>query len=372
MMLNINSNNLFSPYMTTIDGERCYLAGFPSYPRNFSRDALIAGILACDVDLIKTQLLFSLKHQGRKEDYLTGEEPGKMHHEYPGVSIHPPYLTMYNACDTTALFMIGLELLSKLDSVAAKDILKLHLESIILAVKYIQNHVSNDLFWDFPPDGAPFYALHTTYWKDSILPNPTGNEKTMYPISYSLVQFQVARGLLAAGKLLGKNELVRQAYAMFTVGIKEYVRVDSFCIERNQYSRLCQISSDELHALAYIPKDFYAMLPLNSIKHRAKTLITEAGITCTSQAIGEQLSNQYHGYVVWIFEQALIHYGCQKFGLDELQAIAKRCIPYMNKGEELLTIIPEIKPTGNDRQLWSVAAKIYFSDESSLRSLYAL
>ncbi len=58
----------------------------------------------------------SLKHQGQKYDPITGEEPGKIHHEFPGVMVSPPFLSTYDACDTTALYLIGLEALWHLNN----------------------------------------------------------------------------------------------------------------------------------------------------------------------------------------------------------------------------------------------------------------
>ena len=38
---------------------------------------------------------------------MTGEEPGKIHHELPGVK-QDGLWTTYDACDTTALFLLAL------------------------------------------------------------------------------------------------------------------------------------------------------------------------------------------------------------------------------------------------------------------------
>ncbi len=62
-----------------------YQAGIPGYTSNFSRDGFTYGLLANDLDGLRAQLRFSARHQGRKADPETGEEPGKIHHELPGV-----------------------------------------------------------------------------------------------------------------------------------------------------------------------------------------------------------------------------------------------------------------------------------------------
>ena len=56
--------------------------------------------------------MFSARHQGDHADAVTGEEPGKIHHELPGVK-QDDRLTTYDACDTTALFLLALAYLAK-------------------------------------------------------------------------------------------------------------------------------------------------------------------------------------------------------------------------------------------------------------------
>lgn len=58
--------------------------------------------------IIREQLRFSSALQGRKKDHYTGEEPGKIHYEYPPVELRG-YSVMFNACDTTALYLIAME-----------------------------------------------------------------------------------------------------------------------------------------------------------------------------------------------------------------------------------------------------------------------
>lgn len=311
----------------------------------------------------------SSKHQGQKNDGISGEEAGKIHHEYPGVVVREPYLTTFNACDTTALYLIGLELygnLSKPDGADA-DFIKSQRLNITRAIDYINSHIMDDVFWEFPSAGARQFSLRITSWKDSM--SPSGNQEELeYPVAYSLVQFQVARGLLAAGRLLDRADLRKRADRMFRAGIREFIGNNSFCVQRTRDTRLELSSSDELHALAYIPREYADRLPLDAIIYRAQELLTPAGIACISKNANARLSDTYHGYVVWIFEQSMIHYGAKKFGLRDIAAVTEKCIPFIGNGQELLSIVPDIAPLGNDRQLWSVAAKIYFSDAPSLCS----
>lgn len=368
----------FELYVGEIEGKECYYAGFPGYPRNFSRDGIDSGIIAADHHLLNNQLKICAEHQGTKFDRLTGEEPGKIHHEYPGVTVHnypdapenDPYKTTYNACDTTSLYLIGLEFLRHLNQQEADEFLFTHRESIEAAIGYLERHTDeDDIFWEFPPEGAEHFSLKITYWKDSIIPSKTGKEEPAYPVAFALAQFQAARGFLAAGRLLDREDLEDKAHNMFRAGIDKFISEDFFCVYEDQEERREQPSSDELHSLAYIPPEYQEEMPIQAIYDRAWKLMTPVGIACTPKEISDEMSDTYHGYVVWIFEQALIHYGCRKFGLKEMMQATKRCVDLINTGQELLSVDPEIEPRGNKHQLWSIAAKIYFTDQHSLRQV---
>ena len=371
-MHHMESADAFADYRINLGGDGCYVAGLPGYPRNFSRDALLAGILAAHEQIITNQLAISWKHQGDTLDPITGEEPGKIHHEYPGFPLREPYLTTYNACDTTALYLIAIELLGIINPSAQQLFIHSRPESIDRAITYILSHVRDDIFWEFPPAGAPQYSLRVTYWKDSIVPSQRAQEEPHYPAAFALAHFQAARGLLAATRLVNRPELMRLVERMYKQGIRSFIKPSGFCVVQDKSGSLEQASSDELHCLAYIPKDYLHLLPITAIWHRAEPLITTAGIACMPQAISNQLTDTYHGHVVWIFEQAFLHYACTKFGLPDLAHVTQRCIPHIGDGQELVSVEPLVAPLGNTHQLWSVAARKYFEAAVSLRTIGGL
>ncbi|HJQ09341.1 MAG TPA: hypothetical protein VJ836_07730 [Candidatus Saccharimonadales bacterium] len=118
--------------------------------------------------------------------------------------------------------------------------------------------------------------------------------------------------------------------------------------------------------MAYLPIEYKHLLPLKQIHKRTRTLYTLAGLACTTKELARTLADNYHGCVVWPFEQALMHYGAIKFGLQDEANVTERCAPYIDKGNELLDVDP-IAARGNPRQLWSVAAAEYFAGRSALR-----
>ena len=82
------------------DGIELFNAGFPNFPRNFTRDSIISGLIMRDAKMLRNQLLYSSKMQGKKNNSKTGEEKGKIFHESPGYIINQ-LSTEFNACDTT-------------------------------------------------------------------------------------------------------------------------------------------------------------------------------------------------------------------------------------------------------------------------------
>ena len=364
--------DFFADYRTVSEtGAVRYAAGFPSYPANFSRDTFIAGILSGHDELLYSQLCRSAENQGACTDPTTGERPGKIHHEIPGAQLAGrPGLTTYNACDTTALFLISAEGLRRAHDGRYAEFMGKHEASIRSAVRFMldQIDVTEGLSWERVAPGAERHTLRVTYWKDSILPHAGGKkQEPVYPVVYALAHFINARGLLAGSRLLNEPELAEQADKMFRAGIGQFMGAGDFTVYRDQEGLLRQVSSDELHALAYIPAEYENKLPLAVIAERARELATPYGYLCTPQPVGESLTDRYHGDTVWVFEQAMMHYGAAKFGLEEEAMVARRIEPYINDGQELYGYEGgSLVPRGNSRQLWSVAAAVYFRDHSAL------
>jgi glycogen debranching enzyme len=352
-------NERFEPYRSTDPDVPGFYAGLPSYPRNFTRDVLVAGLISQNVALLTSQLRIAATHQADRYDAVTGAEPGKIHHEYPGFLLRAPYLTTYNACDTTALFIIAAGVLKQKSKDVFDEFMREYRDNIDAAARYLLDHLRDGLFWESPPGGAQQYSLRVTYWKDSILPNRSRDEPE-YPVAFALVQFQVARAFECAAQILDDQTFAEISDEMFRTGIDTFITSESFCVMQDATTRLVQSSSDELHSLFYIPTRYGALLPIDAIRERAHDLITEVGFACTPAQHGDALSDKYHGYVVWPFEQALISEGCKKFGLDDLADIAARVRPHIASGHEYFEIKPEIRPAGNGQQLWSEAAGQYF------------
>lgn len=342
------------------NGYTVYNAGIPNFPRNFSRDSLITGLLMNNKKVLREQLRFSSEMQGRKSDPLTGEEFGKIHHEYPEVELNGRS-TLYSACDTTALYLIGMEAyLSLTDDFL---FIKGHRRNIKRAVKYIVSHTSNGLFWEDPAFcGASKFALKVTYWKDSQLPHE--KEEPKYPIVYSLAHFQNARALQSAARLLNRPDLLSLAKTMIKAGVDALWTGENFLVAVDKDMSIPGPSSDSLHILAYLdPNDPEIKKVAAKVEMSSRPLETLCGYRSASEDSMSQMKDQYHsGASVWVFEQSIIHYGGKKFDLSRVQRVSRRVRPYLDTDPEILRFgrHGKIVKIGCDPQLWTIAAKQYF------------
>lgn len=304
------------------EGVELFNAGLPHFPRNFSRDSIISAILMDDFNMLKNQLLFSSRFQGKGKDPTTGEEEGKIFHEFPGYDLNG-LKTTYNACDTTALFLIGHKVY--FDLTKDSEFIAKQKDFLNLAVDYLIRHIKNGLFLEDPSfSDAKRYALKVTYWKDSALMSRKNGDPS-YPISYLLVNAQVICGLRSAFELLGNNKYLELAEDMVNK-LSNYFfdNEKGFCIAEDSMGKIFASSSDFLHMLFYLEKGDLEQRHLNKILENSKSLETHLGYRTLSSDEESLISDDYHSKTVWPFEQAIIWGGANKFGLDSVKEVSKR------------------------------------------------
>ena len=346
-------------------GYTVYQAGLPGFPRNFTRDGIISAILAGNAEMLEGQIAFSSIHQGIKKDSITGEEPGKIFHEYPGVTIRE-LSTEYNACDTTALYLIGHRVYQKLTG--DDTLLNRYRNNIARAVNYIIKHLDNrDLFIEDPLFcNADKFSLKVTYWKDSSIIGRSEGEPC-YPVVYPLAHIQNMNALKSAAGMLELGKLAAIADRMR--GALDYLYDESsgtFYLALDKEGPICGISSDALHALFYLETDD---LPANKIKEiveSSKILETPIGYRTLSPESAGELKSSYHTRTVWPFEQAIIHAGAKKFALKHVMEVSSRIMPVLDTDPEIFVLEGgQYKKGGCDPQLWTIAAKEYFKSKKA-------
>ncbi len=345
-----------------------YSAGLPSYPANFTRDGILSAILMRDAKMLRDQLIYCSFLQGTKKDSKTGEEPGKIFHEMPPF-LTEGYSTDYNACDTTALFLIGHD--EYLNMTGDDYFIKKQHHYLEKAVTYILHHLVNYLFVEDPKYAdAKRYALKVTYWKDSHISNREHGIPA-YPAVFTLAHVQNMKALRSAARLLGAKDLEKKAEEM---NKHLFILFDDkrgvFHIGLDQKGFFPGVSSDNLHILYYLEPDQIKTEKVRKIVEATKSLETKRGyLTLSTHDISLQHDIAHHyGYhtnTVWPFEQAFIHLGAKKFNLPHVMEVCERIIPYLHDFPELLHVDEfKVHKKGNAPQLWTIAAKKYFEASS--------
>ena len=351
-----------------IDNLVLYNAGYPNFPRNFTRDSIISALLIRDPVMLKNQLLFCASKQGKKKNPFDGEEIGKIHHEYPGIVIdasskvyNPGLCTQYNSCDGAALFLIGHEAYQNLTE--DYEFSKYQRKSIDNATEYILRHINNGLFVDGPGYcDTDKFALKVTYWKDSTMIDRERGEPS-YPVVYPFAHIQNTRAIKSAARLLKSKNLKKISDNMVKAIRRLWdTELGLFYLAVDQKGPIRGISSDSLHSLFYLDKEDIPAIWTKSMCKSSKVLETKVGYLTLDPLLAKE-SYEYHTKTVWPFEQAMINIGARKFRLDNTVDISSRIMNCLDSDPELVTVYNDsIQKKGCDPQLWTIAAKKYFEN----------
>lgn len=354
-----------------------FCSGFPNAMKNSARDGIISAILMMNDKMLRDQLSLCSEKQGSKRDPLSGEEPGKIFNEFPA-SHFRNLSNEYNACDTTALFLIGHEVYQKLsgDTYFAEK----YKDSIDKAIGLIKEHLKSHSFIEDPSFcGGNHFALKVTYWKDSDLPGRESGEP-IYPVSYSLPHIQNMRALKSASFLLKDNSLSSTIELM-----KDYLinylfsrNTGQLCLAIDKSGPIKITSSDILHSLFYLDEGDITPEHIESIINSSASLETEIGYRSLPADCEDQSTDQHNLKSILPIEQALINIGAKKHrrwvekaGLTSLVKGLKRIEKVSSLIDDKLISVPErfvidddnIKKTGCDPYLLTIATKKYFSSK---------
>ncbi|MCD6229691.1 MAG: hypothetical protein J7K00_02730 [Candidatus Diapherotrites archaeon] len=362
-------------------GFTLYNAGLPNFPKNFTRDSIISAILSRNSKMLKSQLNFCTHEQGVNKNPKSGEEPGKIVHEYPAAN-WGGLTTKFNACDTTALFLIGHKFY--IDLTGDKSLAERQKKNIENATKYIISHLNqNNLFMEDPKFcNAKKFALKVTYWKDSEIINRKNGEPA-YPVCYLLAHVQNMQGMKCAAKLLNP-EYFRVAEKMMKGMEKLYEqKSNKFYIALDKEGPIEAINSDFLHMLFYLEPGDLKNKQLEGIIETSKKLETPIGYRTLERKAADNIKSEYHSRAVWPFEQAIINSGAAKHriwaekykfaglakSLKHVEEVSLRIKSKLDTAPETFILNnPEIKKGGCDPQLWTIAAKKYFKDSGIILS----
>jgi len=336
------------------------------YPHNFNRDSLQGGMIAGDRGALADQCQFSDQYVGTKIVPLTGEEPHKRHHE-----IHPELAsvimngrsTAYNACDTTALYLINRARQIREGEINPSGKI---MDLILGATRYILRHLNEQGLFEEDPaySNTDKYGLQVTYWKDSVLNDPHRTSPA-YPIVYTQPHFQNARALGEIGKVLDNKHLQDKAQQMRDAGILHLWRNTHFAAAIDQRGDIDPPSCDSLVTLLdidpqYLPPDYAAQ-----IEGYMEPLVTDAGYRSGIPVTDS--SDVYHTKFVWTHMAAIYHAVGARYDLSRVRSVAARTKGYINPSHpkhpfsELLDA-ESFEPAGNGLQYWTIRMYQYFQD----------
>ena len=345
--------------------------GLPGLPGNFTSDTVISGMLAEYPSMLKDQLRYCAYHQGRSINSYTACEPGKIHHEEPGVQLRG-VSTEYVSSYSTAMYLLGHDVYERLTG--DRSLVNEQKENIEEAVKYVLRHLDDDVFWeDHSYTNAKNFALRTTIWNDSGLPDRITGEPD-YRVMFPLLQAQNIRGLRSAARLLEREDLNEQAQRMVSVLHPQYfdAELGTFYIGYDRKGPIRGICIDSLLMLFYLEKGDISEGCVESIINASAVLETSAGYLTwdpriSRASVDDPDSDYYDKAMLAPFVQAMVDIGAKRFGKIEPQRVAKRVIPYLSGSNPELLIVTEdggIVKDGVEEQLWTAAAKIYFAANS--------
>jgi len=325
----------------------------------FPRDLLTACLMLRDPVLLRDTIGFCVETIGAKCDSRTGEEPGRVLHEWNLVERNG-YFSQYNAAETSHLFIIAAwEYLLRGEGIQAKN----WADALRQAGEYILRHIDAGLFWEDPRHcGAVQYMAYATYWKDSHLP---GRLNVVYPIAYTLVQAQTVAALRALARLEEKLQLGFSVQHLRSLSFQAAdclweklwdQDTDYPLIAIDHEVMISGISSDALHMLAYLDKEDIPKRKLEAIVKGARRLETAYGYRSYAPGQIDYSPTAYHLGSIWPYEQFFIGKAAKIHDLAHIFNCSLRLTDaLMEHGFPELLIWEDktLAAGGCDLQLWS-------------------
>lgn len=371
-------------YVANLDGKRLKLYGAGrkfdgtgGYFRVFPRDSFTSAFLLNDAQFLKNLLIFCAKTQGKKYDPMTGEEPGKVPHECPGVAVRGRN-TLYASVDSTLLFLIGMGMY--LDWTGDGKFLQKMRRQIDGSLKYLLRHLKRNLFWDDPKYcGAKEYALWSGCWRDGGYPERKHREH-IYPASYLMVNIFAVRALRVIGRLAEMGIIPRNKSSMLQKladGIKN-ATVKNFWLPHKGYFASAidkggvieTLYLDSIWPLYFLEAEDVSSMKIEKIFKALKSLETPFGYLSRERLPGYDYEGKQRAMelTIWPYEHAYLAKIAEKFGI--LEVLEKTLLPinvlYQHKfpfSEYIALEKTTVIPSGCHLQLWTIA---YIVGESLL------
>ena len=357
--------------------------GLPWFGVPFGRDTLISSILLLHVnpDLARGVLRYLAKHQGRRVDPQSGEQPGKILHEVRGGEVVDrglwPHI-LYGTVDATPLFMCALTETERWtrDHLFADEMLP----AAEAALEWCRSYGDPDGDGYLEQSGA---GARNQGWKDSddSLTNADGTDPVR-PAALCEAQAYLYRGLVGMAQ---RRPALRERAAT----LKRRFNRDFWMPKQKYIAQALDGSKHQVRAVTSNPGHclWMRIVEPSRAEHVVKGLVSSDlfsgwGIRTLSKRANNYDPCSYHNGSVWPFDTALAVAGMRQYGFaSESERVARALI-------EASTGFPMHRPPelfcGDDRepgatpreywntctpQLWSAAAM--FACISSILGLEA-
>ena len=345
------------------------LAGGRDYSRIFARDGLTSAFLLGNPRFLHDLLLFCAQTMGSKIDARTGEEPGKVLHEWPGMEFRGQN-SQYAAADTTALWLVGLHEYW----LATKDVRLLTTvrPQINLALSYLKMHLHDDLFWDDPKYyHAETSALLSGCWRDGGYAERVGGHQA-YPASYFMVNLLIVkalRGLNALRQQLtldDKTDLGEFAERIKTTTLQKFYlpQLGHYSSMIDQNGVLTTLYLDSIWSLYWLePADLSDKVIEGQLELVAR-LQTPYGYLSRDQApVAADVEDRLTvGHAVWPLEQAYLALLADRHSQSQIVDQCHKTAAWLDTTTvpycEYVALNPTTEApqtTGCDIQLWTIA-----------------
>ena len=364
-------------------------AGYPKFDEIFGRDSIIAALqlLRSDPQIARSTLIALAELQGTKVDTITGEEPGKILHEFSEVENQDletlkgttgwwkskvPY---YFSVDSTPLFISAL---GEYYEFTKDEALLCELwPNLVAAAKWMLDYgIRDDLLrYDKPANGE---GLQSQSWKDGI-----GNimDDVMGPVAVVEVQGYAYHALQAFARLAAygnENAIAEQALAV-SQNLKK--KFDSeFWSEKDQFyylaidgngRKIMKAASNPGHLL------FTGIIDESHAKAVVKRLMQSDMLTPYGIRTHSSLDEDFDEYAyqrgsIWPHDNWMIAMGMRAMGFSKEYQIIRAAVikaygelgstpEYYSASRDGILIRPaQLKEPPCDPQAWTVGSIMHF------------
>jgi glycogen debranching enzyme len=328
----------------------------------FGRDSLITSLFLLRVytknkdlyflRLAKKIILNLANLQGKEVNIESGEEPGKIIHEYrpekhehlTGQKAEKPWyvypdsaMRNYDTVDATPLFLWAAHEYWRLTKDA--DYLQMIMPRVRAALDWLANFgdKNGDGFVDyhFHPDRV-YGGLKTQSWMDSTesLFYESDSSEPPYPIAPVEVQAYTYLVLLKWGKQLGKSDLLQRALNLkerfnATYLVKKRGRVSlGFALDGNH--RLLQSARSSMGHVLWAAEEGECILEYKHISKIVRRLMMKdmfvyrGGIRTLSSRSSHYDPLSYHNGSIWPHDTAICAEGFENFGFTEEARVVRQ------------------------------------------------